>query len=468
MCFNRPAHYGNENARSLINSNAMRIVLVTHFFPPRHNAGTENYTLGVARALVTRGHTVSVVCANDWSDGAAYWNGVIEERVDDGFPVHRVNLNWTKASDANRVLYDSQPAEEWFAGVLSEAPPDIVHVTSAATLGVGVLRAARRSGARLILTLMDFWFLCARTLLVRGRGQLCDGRTSAWDCQRCLLESSHVFQRLEPWMPPPSDRLLWGTVAKLPALSRLRGARGMALDMSDRKSSMKEALGLPDVVISHSRFVQQVFAASELSDRIRHIPNGHDLSWLDGYSGKAASAVTRVGYMGQVVEAKGIHTLVAAFQRSERRGLATLDIWGDLRKDPSYADRLRSATAGSDDIVLRGRFEHDDLAAVLTDVDVLVVPSSWYENSPLVIQEAFATRTPVIATDLGGMAEAVTHNVNGLLFERGSVEDLACQLRRVIDEPSLLSNLAAGISRVKTVDEEVDELEATYHQALAG
>ena len=94
------------------------------------------------------------------------------------------------------------------------------------------------------------------------------------------------------------------------------------------------------------------------------------------------------------------------------------------------------------------------------------MPSLWYENAPLVIQEAFATKTPVLTTNLGGMAEAVKHNVNGLLFERGNIDDLAKQLQRITDEPGLIERLREGIPPVKRIEEEVTELELIYQQLV--
>lgn len=100
------------------------------------------------------------------------------------------------------------------------------------------------------------------------------------------------------------------------------------------------------------------------------------------------------------------------------------------------------------------------------EIDVLVVPSVWYENSPNVILEAFAHRPPVIASNLGGMAELVKHEKNGLLFAPGNAADLARQLSRVIAHPNLLNRLRAGIEPIKSVKEEMDELEAIYRRVL--
>jgi glycosyltransferase involved in cell wall biosynthesis len=95
---------------------------------------------------------------------------------------------------------------------------------------------------------------------------------------------------------------------------------------------------------------------------------------------------------------------------------------------------------------------------------MLLIPSIWYENSPNVILEAFAHGTPVIASNLGGMAELVRHNVDGLTFNAGDAQDLAHQITRVIDQPSLLQQFCANIPPVKTVAQEIDGLEAIYRR----
>jgi glycosyltransferase involved in cell wall biosynthesis len=103
---------------------------------------------------------------------------------------------------------------------------------------------------------------------------------------------------------------------------------------------------------------------------------------------------------------------------------------------------------------------------ILSGLDVLVVPSRWYENQPGVILEAFAAGVPVVATDVRGMSEFVKHEQNGLLFELENEKDLAWQLRRLAEEPGLIERLRNGIAPVKTVREDVDELEKLYKSLL--
>jgi glycosyltransferase involved in cell wall biosynthesis len=89
-----------------------------------------------------------------------------------------------------------------------------------------------------------------------------------------------------------------------------------------------------------------------------------------------------------------------------------------------------------------------------------------WNDYPLIINEAFATGTPVIASDFGGMSEFVKHATNGLLFMRGDRDDLAHQLKRIITEPGLLAQLCAQIPPVKTMAQAVDEMQQIYQSVL--
>jgi hypothetical protein len=85
--------------------------------------------------------------------------------------------------------------EKWLDQFLEHNEFDIVHITSAISMGVFILRSVKRANIPLILTLMDFWFICPSIQLLRSDGNLCDGKTSAWECQACLIAGSHLFQK---------------------------------------------------------------------------------------------------------------------------------------------------------------------------------------------------------------------------------------------------------------------------------
>ncbi len=95
---------------------------------------------------------------------------------------------------------------------------------------------------------------------------------------------------------------------------------------------------------------------------------------------------------------------------------------------------------------------------MLVELDALVVPSVWYENAPLVISEAFAAGLPVVASRLGGMAEAVRDGIDGLLFAPSDPGDLARVLRALATEPGLLDRLAAGVRAPRPLATEISDL----------
>jgi glycosyltransferase involved in cell wall biosynthesis len=399
-------------------SDKFSILLVSHFLPPKHNAGTENYTLGLGKALQLKGYNVQLVCAEDWENGSSYWNGVTTELFE-GLTVYRHHINWLKASDPNRILYDSPIIENWFDEFLRENLFDVSHVIHTYSLGVGVLRSIKRAKVPLVLTLMDFWFLCPSIQLVRSDGSLCDGVTTAWECQACLMANSGLFQRLKQLQFNDSiNTRVLGALAHLPMISRHRGLRGMLLDIDHRKKVLEEAFSLPDAVLSHSYAVKIVFEKN-FQKPVKVIHHGHDLSWLDPNFEKRSSNVVRFGYLGQIKPIKGVHLLIEAYRKAGFGEKARLEIWGDYSKNENYMDSLLTLVENSPSILFRGRYERKNLAIILSDIDVVIVPSLWYENAPLVIQEALATNTPVIASNLGGMAEAIIHDKNGLFSSLG-------------------------------------------------
>lgn len=113
-----------------------------------------------------------------------------------------------------------------------------------------------------------------------------------------------------------------------------------------------------------------------------------------------------------------------------------------------------------------GHFNNNMISKIFSEIDILIVPSIWPENSPLVIQEAFLARTPVIASDIGGVPELITHNVNGLLFRANDSADLYNKVELIINNPDYVENLRQNISAVKTIEENAEELEKIYSRLI--
>ena len=116
---------------------------------------------------------------------------------------------------------------------------------------------------------------------------------------------------------------------------------------------------------------------------------------------------------------------------------------------------------------LVGRYQPEALPRLMAGVDWVVVPSIWWENSPLVIQEAFLHGRPVICSDIGGMAEKVTDGINGLHFSARDAVSLASTLRRAVTTPELWGSLRAGIPGVYKMEDHLKTLSNLYSELIA-
>ncbi len=445
----------------------LKILFITNGFPPHRTAGTEIYTAGLAKELKKRGHSVQVLCAGRWHEGANYWNGY-DDDIDQGIPVRRIHLNWKKAPRPFRYLYDNPVVGDFLVDYLSKITPDLVHVTSCETLSASVLRIVKKAGLPLVLSLTDFWFLCPRINLMHSDGKNCSGTTTPWECLRCNLFNTKAYRWSSSILPEKMVSHLLTSISKYPVVTRRRGLRGMAGDMSHRKAFLQDALTLPDQIVTASPFAQRVFMKNGVDVPIKVHPYGHDLSWLKDYHGKTNSKSIRIGFIGQIVRIKGVHLLLKAARVLNKKGLGdkfSLSIYGNLKQNTDYSNRLQSMASHLSNVEFCGTYPHEKSGKIFANLDVLVVPSLWFDF-PLIIYEAFSTHTPVVATNLGGMAEAVEHEVSGLLFERNDSNDLARQLSRVVDEPGLLKKLRSGIPAVKRTEEEVEELEQIYCELI--
>ncbi|MDT8305833.1 MAG: glycosyltransferase, partial [Anaerolineae bacterium] len=180
---------------------------------------------------------------------------------------------------------------------------------------------------------------------------------------------------------------------------------------------------------------------------------------------RSAGEPLNVIYVGSMAHQKGVHVLVDALNGLPA-GQVRLTLYGDLDKFPEYVAMLRERTSHPG-ITFAGRIERDELWSILLDeVDVAVLPTLWYEVSPLTIQELFAARVPIVASNIGALPAMIRHEVDGLLFEPGNAIALRAALARLISDPALLSQLRAAIQPTRLTAEHVAELMALYESVI--
>lgn len=468
----------------------MKILLVVHYFLPRHQAGTEIYTGLLAQAFRELGHQVMIFTSEDDPRPSARFRLAPESW--EGLPVFRLFRG--EPPDFARS-YTDPVIDEIFRSFLTERQPEVIHFQHTFRLSAGMIQVARRSGAKVALTLADFWFICPPILLLQPEFALCPG-PEVERCARCGNAIGALYAGAPGASLQASDNALVRTSGKLaqagadrairlahalkrrlprPAVEGLRRWK-QARETADpdssyrkrlaliaaRQETMKNALAAADIVIAPSEFLRQktIAAGAVASEKIIDSDYGFDPLPFQGLSRVRADHV-RFGFIGTPVEHKGLHVAVAAMNLLSDTG-AELQVHGDLSWFPAYARRLKRL-AKNPRVRFLGRFDHAEIAKILSGMDALIAPSLWYENSPLTIHEAFLAQVPVIASDLGGMAELVGPG-GGKVFSPGDPADLARVMRELIADPEEINRLRESIPPVKTIQDHAAELIMIYQR----
>lgn len=416
----------------------MHLLHLLHQYLPEHVGGTELYTQALSHSLQQRGHDVTIFhrrsAAKSGFERATEAGGNVYAAWNGPFQPTRRFL----ATFGDRTLAGA------FRKALDEIRPDLVHIQHLMGLPTAVVAELRRRNIPYVVTLWDFWWVCANAqLLTNDSQQLCDGPRAFLNCARCALARAGLPQ-FSPALPL------------------------LALPLARRNQLLRQLLAGAARLIVPANFVRDWYAGHGIpTDRLVVIPPG-----LDYPPGLAARSLTprgdnaerpfRIGYIGGLAPQKGVHILLEAFAGLTET--AELRIAGDTSFDPAYMARLRQLAGPG--VQFLGKLDRTAVWQMLNQVDVVVVTSLWYETFVFVISEAFAAGVPVIASDLGVLSERVRHEMDGLLVPPGDAGALRAALETLQQEPARLAALRQGIEPVHTLEQHVDAVEALYREVL--
>ncbi|MGI9336123.1 MAG: glycosyltransferase family 4 protein [Gammaproteobacteria bacterium] len=327
----------------------------------------------------------------------------------------------TSYDDFHLSNQDTGSLQHDFLRHIKDLGPDVVHFHHFIGLGLECLFAVKRllPSVPIVVTFHEYMAVCHHhgQMVKRGTHQLCR-RASPSECTVCFPEiGENAFYRREVFA-----RTLLGLADRYVAPSRFLRQRYVEWGLPNERFSVIEN-GLRDTEVAPERAL--------------------------GRSGRR----NRFAYFGQLNPFKGIEILVDAVQRVADETWARdgqLNIFGggleyqteDFQR--KFVELLERAGAR---VRHHGRYDNAEVGRLMGTVDWVVVPSTWWENSPVVIQEAFHHRRPVIASNIGGMAEKVRDGKDGLHFQVGSADDLADRLSDAIMQPDLWGRLRSGIEQ---------------------
>ena len=292
---------------------------------------------------------------------------------------------------------------------LKEMNPDVVHLHHYYNIGIDLPRLIKSvlPNTKVIMTLHEFLAMCPRDgQMIKANNVLC--KTSEFQkCAQCVGSTVSFIHSREVFI----------------------------------KASLDEV----DAFVSPSHFLMERYIQWGVSEtKFEMIPNLFELSFLEDDSKNSprirdSQSEFQIGYIGQHTPYKGLDVLLGAayeLQKLKTKRPWVLNIFGDgFTRFPEYKTKIDQLIAENPDktrIKWRGRYEPEDVQKVLSGLDLIVVPSIWWENSPLVIQEAKLAGIPILVSNIGGMAENVVPDFHGDHFERNDTLDLANKLHLFI------------------------------------
>ncbi len=323
---------------------------------------------------------------------------------------------------------NTEEIERDFLRVLRDLKPDVVHFHHFIGLGLEMIYAVRRTlpDCVIVITFHEYLSICSHhgQMVKTGGTKLCH-RASPSDCNACF-----------------------------PEISPARFLR--------REHFVRNMLDVADYFVSPSQFLVDRYVEWGLDrERFIVIENGLDIAQpvpaRELSNGRDRRC--RFGYFGQITQFKGVDILLDAVTRIPEA------IWGDdaqlmifggnLERQPvPFQEKIASLVERAGPRVrFYGSYQNSEMPRLMRSIDWTIIPSIWWENSPIVIQESFFHGRPMICSNIGGMAEKITDGVDGLHFRVGSSEDLVDRMTEALSSPDLWERLRDGITRPISYEE---------------
>ncbi len=396
----------------------MKILQVIHGFPPYYMAGSEVYTYNLTKEL-SKNHEVYVFTRIENPFLPAY------EYIDEvykGLKIRRINKPQRDYSLEDK--YKDSNIDHLYRQYVKKINPDIVHIQHLSHLSTNIINITKDElDIPIVFTIHDFWMYCVRGQLIQSNNTICNG-PEIKKCSNCLY-----YLHTNPE------------------------------EVRKYREHMENIIRKIDIFLAPSKFIKQFYEKMNVpSERIVYSRYGFRKDLIK-FRKRIFHSNDKIsfGFVGRIIPTKGIHILIKSFASIKNKNDAKLLIYGDAGKAYQFLKDL-----ADENTYFKGKFDNDDIDHVLDAIDILIVPSIWYENSPLVIQEAFLKGIPVITSNIGGMAELVKDGVNGFLFDVGSIEKLKEKIEMIIKNPTVLNSLTIDPNSVRSIREDSEYILKIY------
>jgi glycosyltransferase involved in cell wall biosynthesis len=424
----------------------VKLLHVPFTWYPAACGGTEVYVRALMRELAEMG----------WENEIAAPGEMDASEIVDGVPVHRVSMD---SEMTQEMLYGAgEPASAVaFSKVLDVTTPDAVHFHAySPAVSVRWLEAVRARGIPCVYTYHTPTLACGRGTLMRWGSVPCDGVMTPLRCAACTLHGLGV-----------SKPMSWVLAVASPAAQALSARVPFRIWplMQRRTSAVHQWLGGMTRVVALCQWGREVMLRNgvpvERLNVVRHGLAGGGRRGDPETRRRGEGATLRVAFFGRLDRTKGLQVLVEALRVVSELKLELHCHLISAEGAEAAMNPLLNQMKLDSRVHLHPPVSSDDVVRTMSAYDAVAVPSIWLETGPLVVLEAFEAGVPVLGSRLGGVAEWVTHERDGLLIEPGNAAAWAHELKRLVDEPTRLSQLRSGVSvppRMREVAHQMDQV----------
>lgn len=322
--------------------------------------------------------------------------------------------------DTYDIFYHSQRVLDFMYGdfkdFLRELQPNVIHFQHYFRFGLEAIQIARQvlPEVKIVITLHEFWLMCHQEgqMIRRQNRELCE-EASSHRCHQCFPEIS-----------PQQFKM--------------------------RETFIKSHLELVDLFMAPSHFLAKRLINWGIPEEKMIVQeNGRIITQASAHRILSKGDKRNVfGFFGQLNRHKGVLLVLQAVKYLIKQEFTDfrLELFGNIATSAGFAEEFNELLEECEgNVTYYGRYEQEEIPELIQDVDWVIVPSTWWENSPLVIQEVFMHKRPIIASNIGGMAEKVENGVTGLHFRVRDYISLAETIKKACSNPELWENLMHNI-----------------------
>ena len=413
-------------------SGHLHVLVASHSHPTVSKGGAEIAAFEMFRGLqATDGFSSSFLGCSRGNAYRRLGQGITQPFSADEYIYSTSGFDWFKFANLDTKF----PRE--FKALLRDLRPDIVHFHHYINFGLEALLYVKEvlPDAKVVLTLHEYLLVCNHLgqMIKTEKNMLCN-KSGLVDCAGC-------FPHLQP-----ADFMLRNMYAR-----RFLQAVDHYISPSHFLADRYIAWGVPPDRISVIENVIRPHA--DAADT----PAASAMAEADAAPRRGAPRTIRLGFFGQISKLKGINVVFDAAKLLERDGVnnVSFEIHGDYRSQPAefQTDFLTRLEEVGHNVRYHGPYQNEAVDRLMQTVDVVLVASTWWENSPVVIQEALRNRRPIICSDIGGMAEKVRDGIDGLHFPVNSPLGLANVIRDLAKRPARLGQLVDTMAEPIDADE---------------